>query len=49
MTQMNDEDPGLGQNVCIFDNDICPTISASGVSLSVIMQVPSHTEFFQTY
>ena len=27
--------------------DICPTILASGVSLSVIMLVPSHTEFFQ--
>ena len=27
--------------------DICPTISASGVSLSVIMLLPSHAEFFQ--
>ena len=25
--------------VCIFDNNICPTISASGVSLSVIRYV----------
>ena len=32
-------DLGLGRNVCIFDNDICPTISASGVSLSVITYV----------
>ena len=32
-----------------FDNDICPTISASGVSLSVIMLVPSHAEFLQIY
>ena len=30
-----------------FDNNICPTISASGVSLSVIMLVPSHAEFFE--
>ena len=28
-------------------DDICPTISASGVSLSIIMPVPSHAEFFQ--
>ena len=26
----------MGRNVCIFDNNICPTISASGVSLSII-------------
>ena len=31
----------------LFDNDIYPTISASGVSLLIIMPVPSHTEFFQ--
>ena len=36
-----------GQNVCIFNNDICPTISASGAPVSVIMLVPSHAEFFQ--
>ena len=30
----------------LFDNDICPTILASGVSLSIIMPVPSHAEFF---
>ena len=30
----------------LFDNDICSTISASGVSLSIIMPVPSHAEFF---
>ena len=34
-------------SVYFFDNDICPTISASGVSLSVVMLVPSHAEFFQ--
>ena len=28
-------------------NDICPTISANRVSLSIIMPVPSHAEFFQ--
>ena len=33
-------------SVYFFDNDICPTILASGVSLSVIMLVPSHAEFF---
>ena len=32
----------------LLDNDICPTILASGVSLSIIMPVPSHTEFFHT-
>ena len=31
----------------LLDNDICPTISASGVSLSIIMPVPSHAEFVQ--
>ena len=31
----------------LLDNNICPTILASGVSLSIIMPVPSHTEFFQ--
>ena len=29
----------------LFDNDICPMISASVVSLSIIMLVPSHAEF----
>ena len=33
-------------SVYSFDNDNCPRISASGVSLSVIMLVPSHAEFF---
>ena len=31
----------------VFFDDICPTISATGVSHSVIMLVPSHAEFFQ--
>ena len=30
----------------LFDNNICPTISGSGVSLSIIMPVSSHAEFF---
>ena len=36
----------LDNNIC---STICPTILASGVSLSIIMLVPSHAEFFQIY